>query len=227
MEYQDIYNVVNEHNGKKFSVTYANGKKVQKRMFISTCNDICEFAHRSRTKGRLISLGDIVSVQPILVTSDTRIRKCRNTLKNVVKYLTASGFWTPMLNGAKYFLTLTDDELLALCDYDHYHKVMGELRDKNIKWFGSDSFSSLFNKPIKTMNFDKYDREFQKKLLAENIANKVNISHRWINGYDNSYEVRFDKDFPRAWYSEEFRGCGNGHYYYLLDNCHAIFGEDD
>ena len=227
MEYQDIYNVVNEHNGKKFSVTYTNGKKVQKRMFISTCNDICEFAYRSRTKGRLISLGDIVSVQPILVTSDTRIRKCRNTLKNVVKYLTASGFWTPMLNGAKYFLTLTDDELLALCDYDHYHKVMGELRDKNIKWFGSDSFSSLFNKPIKTMNFDKYDREFQKKLLAENIANKVNISHRWVNGYDNSYEVRFDKDFPRAWYSEEFRGCGNGHYYFLLDNCHAIFGEDD
>ena len=227
MEYQDIYNVVNEHNGKKFSVTYTNGKKVQKRMFISTCNDICEFAYRSRTKGRLISLGDIVSVQPILVTSDTRIRKCRNTLKNVVKYLTASGFWTPMLNGAKYFLTLTDDELLALCDYDHYHKVMGELRNKNIKWFGSDSFSSLFNKPIKTMNFDKYDREFQKKLLAENIANKVNISHRWVNGYDNSYEVHFDKDFPRAWYSEEFRGCGNGHYYFLLDNCHAIFGEDD
>jgi hypothetical protein len=104
---------------------------------------------------------------------------------------------------------------------------MKELHDKGIKWFGSDSFSNLFHKPIKTMNFDKYDREFQKKLLAENIANKVNMSHRWVNGYDNSYEVRFDSDYPRGWYSEEFRGCGNGHYYFLLDNCHAIFGEDD
>jgi hypothetical protein len=227
MEYQDIYNVVNANNGKKFSIIYADGKKIQKRMFISTCNDICEFAYRSRTKGRMMSLRGIVSVQPILVTSDTRIRKCRNNLKNVIKYLTASGFWTPMLNGAKYFLNLTDEELLALCDYDHYHKVMNELRDNDIKWFGSDSFSTLFHKPIKTMNFDKYDREFQKKRLAEKIANKVNTSHRWVNGYDNSYEVRFDSDYPQAWYSEEFRGCCNGHYYYLLDNCHAIFGEDD
>lgn len=225
--YQEIYDVVNKHNGKKFTITFDNGKTIQKRLFISTCDDICEFAYRSRTKGRVMSLKGIVCVQPILITNEMKIRRCRNTLKNVVKYLTASGFWAPMLNGAKYFLTLTDDELLALCDYNHYQKVMCELHDKNIKWFGSDSFSSLFCKPIKTMNFDKYDREFQKGLLAENIAKKVNMSHHWVNGYDNSYEVRFDSDYPRGWYSEEYRGCGNGHYYFLLDNCHAIFGEDD
>ena len=228
MEYQEIHDLVYAHNGKKFTITYKNGNKEQKRLFISTCNDVCEFAYRSRTKGRMIPLYNVVSVEPLIVNSgDTRIRKCRTNLKNIIKYLTASGFWTPMLNGAKYFQSLTDEELLALCDYDHYHKIMGELRDKGIKWFGSDSFSSLFYRPIKTMNFHKYDREFHKNLIAESITKKTNIGYKWTNGYDNSYEVNFDREYPCAWYSEEFRGCCNGHYYFLLDNCHAVFGEND
>jgi hypothetical protein len=30
-----------------------------------------------------------------------------------------------------------------------------------------------------------------------------------------------------AWYSEEYRGCLNGHYYLMFDATHAIFYEDD
>ena len=226
MEYQEIYDVVKQNSGKKFIITYAMGK-VEKRLFISTAGDICEFIHRSRTRGRVISVYGICAIVPKLSTDVTGVNKCRNNLKNVVKYLTASGFWSPMLNGAKYFLSLTDDELLSLCNWDRYHKTMDIVRENGGSWFGYDCFACLFSKSIKTMNFHKCDREFQKKLIADNIANKKNCSYRWTNGYDNSYEVRFDNDVNRAWYSEEYRGCANGHYYYLLDNCHAIFGEHD
>lgn len=228
MEYQDIYNVINAHNGGKFKVTYSTGNVEVKRLFISTGNDICEFIHRSRTRGRMISVHGIIGIEPKTNTDTSGIRKCRNNLKNVVKYLTASGFWSPMLNGAKYLLSLSDEELIAMCSWEQYHKVMNaELSEKGIQWFGSDCFSNMFHRSIKTMNFDRYDRHFQKRLIAENVANRVNCSHRWTNGYDNSYEIRFDEKYIRGWYSEEYRGCGNGHYYFLLDECHAIFGEDD
>lgn len=228
MEYQDIYNVIKTHNGGKFKVTYSTGNVEVRRLFISTCDDICEFAYRSRKRGRMISVHGIIGIEPKTDTDTSGIRKCRNNLKNVVKYLTASGFWSPMLNGAKYLLSLSDEELIAMCSWEQYHKVMNaELSAKGIQWFGSDCFSNMFHRSIKTMNFDRYDRHFQKRLLSENIANRVNCSHRWTNGYDNSYEIRFDEKYIRGWYSEEYRGCGNGHYYFLLDECHAIFGEDD
>lgn len=228
MEYQDIYNAIKAHNGGKFKVTYSTGNVEVKRLFISTGNDICEFIYRSRTRGRMISVHGIIGIEPKTDTDTSGIRKCRNNLKNVVKYLTASGFWLPMLNGAKYLLSLSDEELIAMCSWEQYHKVMNaELSAKGIQWFGCDCFSNMFHRSIKTMNFDRCDRHFQKRLIAENVANRVNCSHRWTNGYDNSYEIRFDEKYIRAWYSEEYRGCGNGHYYFLLDECHAIFGEDD
>lgn len=228
MEYQDIYNVINAHNGGKFKVTYSTGNVEVKRLFISNCNDICEFAYRSRKRGRMISVYGIIGIEPKTATNASGIRKCRNNLKNVIKYLTASGFWSPMLNGAKFFSMMTDEELLTMRNWDCYHRVMtNELANKGIDWFSYDCFSNMFDVSIKTMNFDRYDRDFQKQLITESIANRVNRSHRWTNGYDNSYEINFGGEYIRAWYSEEYRGCANGHYYFLLDECHAIFGEDD
>ena len=40
-------------------------------------------------------------------------------------------------------------------------------------------------------------------------------------------EIINDNDVYRGFYSEEFKGCGNGHYYLLFDATHAIFYEDD
>jgi hypothetical protein len=227
MEYQEIYDVVNNNKGR-FKVIFNSGAVDIKRLFISESNDICEFHPRSRTRGRIIYTNDIINVIPIK-NKTTKVDKCRRNLRNVVKYLSASGFWTPMLNCAKVFLTLSDEELVNLCEWEQYNnflKIQQE-QNNNISWFGYDCFINLFSKSIKTMNFDKYNRSYQMSVINSNIANRINCSHRWTNGYDNSYEIRFDEDFIRGWYSEEYRGCCNGHYYFLLDNCHAIFGEDD
>ena len=58
--------------------------------------------------------------------------------------------------------------------------------------------------------------------------NNESYSHSWRKGYDNSIEFRLcDDGKKRGWYSEEFKNCGNGHYYLALDERRAIFCEDD
>lgn len=50
----------------------------------------------------------------------------------------------------------------------------------------------------------------------------------WYGGYDYHIEVRKNEDGSLyAWYSAEYKGCGNGHYYILLDAEHALYLEDD
>jgi hypothetical protein len=44
-----------------------------------------------------------------------------------------------------------------------------------------------------------------------------------------SYDVHYTYNAKekKAFYSEEFKDCGNGHYYLAIDNTHALFYEDD
>ena len=37
----------------------------------------------------------------------------------------------------------------------------------------------------------------------------------------------YEPDKNKAWYSEEYRGCGNGHYYIALNSSMALFCEND
>lgn len=53
-------------------------------------------------------------------------------------------------------------------------------------------------------------------------------SMRWYGSYD--YSISFEKTNSGellGWYSAEYKGCGNGHYYLLLDATHALYYEDD
>lgn len=227
MTYSEIYNLVSSNNGKTFIITYNDNSKSVKRLFISTGNNVCEFGYRSRTRGRVIYTDNIVNVV-VKESNNTEIRLCRNNLKNVIKYLKSSGLWKPMITGAEYFLSLDDETLLSMRTWEGYYKVMTtELSDSGVIWFGMDCFANLFKKPIKTANFQSYNRNDLKSRIADNLSKKENMNYAWRKKYDNSIEIKFGEDYARGWYSEEYKNCGNGHYYFLLDNCHVLYCEDD
>ena len=95
-------------------------------------------------------------------------------------------------------------------------------------FIGIDAFGRMFHKnAIKAVNYDK-SWSFEEQ-VRQAIANKEDYhSPRWEKGYDNSVSVKKGEDgIVRGWYSEEYRGCGNGHYYLLIDAKHAIFYEND
>lgn len=78
---------------------------------------------------------------------------------------------------------------------------------------------------LKSMNFGKSNR-FYKDRIKSALENKQNYSTgRIVVNYDNSFEYNAEKGM--AWYSEEYRDCGNGHYYLALNENVAWFCEDD
>lgn len=225
---QRIKDFVDNNRGEKFNIVYENGEKATKRLFVSDCGNLCEFKKGSTKSGYRICVLNIASIK--VKPKTPPIKVCRNNLRLIIKYLSKSGFWSNMLNGAKYLISLSDEELNSMRDWDTYHKVMNDdLREKGITWFSMDCFSDLFNKRLKTMRFENsHHKGFHKQQILNAIDTKTDYCPpKWENGYDCHFQIRFDKDMVRAWYSEEYRHCANGHYYYLLDECHVLFGEDD
>lgn len=94
-----------------------------------------------------------------------------------------------------------------------------------------NNFEMVMDCKIKKMSFHKYsfqkhDTEYVLGRIANAIDNKEKyISGKYYNGYDVSVEYNPEKN--GAWYSEEFKDCGNGHYYLMLNRTHAVHYEDD
>ena len=63
------------------------------------------------------------------------------------------------------------------------------------------------------------------EVIRQGLAEKTDISIHSRSQYDTTFEYKPEAN--KAWYSEEFRGCGNGHYYLALDSTNALFYEDD
>ena len=216
---------IHDSNNYNFLVTYANGDKDRKRLFISRDGYVCEFKKRSRTRGRCISCEELWrSVEPIAQNTD-KVTICRRNTKNIIKYLTASGLWPDILENMKKLQQLKDEDLeyLNKCDYYEHGEY---LKDRGIEHISVDMYLSLISKRgIITINWGGATNEWIKRGWLNALSEKRKYSMRWTVNYDNS--VEYNPEGNRAWYSEEYRGCGNGHYYILLDEKHAAFREDN
>lgn len=90
----------------------------------------------------------------------------------------------------------------------------------------SGYFSDWAKCKTKSMYFGKYENKEIKADIKKAMKEKTAYcSGRIQANYDVSFEYQPDK--KKAWYSEEFRGCGNGHYFIALDETTALHLEDD
>ena len=88
-----------------------------------------------------------------------------------------------------------------------------------------DYYGELSDPTFKSMYFG-YSNTSYKNEIAKALSEKQKYSTgRVIVNYDNSFS--YDPDKKHAFYSEEYRGCGNGHYYLALDGNTAVFYEND
>ena len=77
----------------------------------------------------------------------------------------------------------------------------------------------------KSMYFGKYWNKHYKEDIKKAIENKEKITKTARTSYDVSFN--YDPEKNMAWYSEEHKDCGNGHYYLAVDEKTAWFCEND
>ena len=153
---------------------------------------------------------------------------------DALKMLNESGLWSDIRQSIEHFFTLTESEQRELVNdimTDSYELFYHEVYKENGKYswvHGYQVFESFVRKTCwKSIAWHKWERERMSAEVAECIKNGTDFHRRWENGYDNSVEIANRNGEKLAWYSEEYRGCGNGHYYLMFDATHAIFYEDD
>ena len=153
---------------------------------------------------------------------------------DALKMLTESGLWPDIKQSIEHFFALTESEQKELVNdimTDSYELFYHEIYKENGKYswvHGYQVFESFVRKTCwKSIAWHKWERERMSAEVAECIKNGTDFHRRWENGYDNSVEIANRDGEKLAWYSEEYRGCGNGHYYLMFDATHAIFYEDD
>lgn len=103
-----------------------------------------------------------------------------------------------------------------------YTTETGEHYKTSILWYMVNPLK------IKKMYFGKYSNEQVLARIKQALQNKEKYSSgRFMTNYDVSFECNFESGEGKAWYSEEYKNCGNGHYYLALNEEYAVFEEDD
>ena len=152
---------------------------------------------------------------------------------DALKMLNESGLWSGIKETIEHFFELTETEQRELVNdiiTDSYEKFYKQTwGDGKYAWVHCHQVFETFVRKTcwKSIAWRKWEREHMSAKVAECIKNGTYFHRRWENGYDNSVEIANRDGEKLAWYSEEYRGCGNGHYYLMFDATHAIFYEDD
>ena len=236
---QDLYN----NNVRKVKVTYSHGGVETIRLFKSTYGDICRFKKGSSRKGYPIGpFSNIVKVEQVIVKSQkTDEQKWIDSLNKIKTRLVNSGLWEHLVKEIDEALTfgynvmqdmnthlhMRDREEELKYFKEHYPKLV--LLNTDGKEYINMSFIWMWYKipKVEKMRFYKYNssNDFELKRIAEKMLAKETHHARGDYQYDISFEYNAEK--KRAWYSKEYRGCGNGYYYLALDATHAMFSEKD
>jgi hypothetical protein len=222
MEFIELVRNANREGLFRF-VVYYNNKKEIKRLFIGgSRGEVCEFKKGSSRMGYILDISNVINIE--LIKPKNKIDIFRKNVDKIIKYLSASGLWQEKLKDCKYLTTLSDEEIIAL-----KNNFYDESKKHNITLWGLDCFYSFFDeRGIKAVNFeDKIHKEYVVNNIKQAIRDKVDYRTKWRKNYDNSIHIEHGNNNLRGWYSEEYKDCGNGHYYYLLDETHALYGEKD
>jgi len=235
MNREEIKTIVTNNYAKPYRVNLIGGGSKIVRLWLHEDGRIAIMGKGKKKWGHELSswdgFEDWATLRLVEHKPSDKVRLVKKRAQDALKYLTQSGFWPDIKKEIEYFLENVDIE--EFCkdmekgSYENFYCQRGE--GQKYAWCGTHQvFESFYSKNCwKSIAWGKYDRQRESAEVENAIKNKKGYHRRWTNGYDNTLTITFNDDYPRGWYSEEYRDCGNGHYYLLFDATHAIFYEDD
>ena len=169
--------------------------------------------------------------EPVIPTPEEQTRKWHKRLQKAIACMQGSGLWPDLCEVYKNLATMPYGDWKKARDL--YWQAL-ELKDEGLlsKYpflvgQNGDYFSFLAEARIKKMYFGKslYGQTEKYYLDCAFHDRRAYSTGRIRAGYDVSAEYAPEKQ--KGWYSEEYRNCGNGHYYLMLNQVYAVFCETD
>lgn len=230
---------------RKFDAIDKDGNK--RRACIDKDGDPFVFAKGSRKFGHYFSKHQFLKEFTLVTHKKDENAKWKSRLKRAVSLLEESGLWEKIKEKFKnlYESEITLDEKNQIyrdyfsCRYNDceaFDKFAEKWREKypfmfyqteENRWhINTDYIFELSDCRLKSIYFGKYyHNEEKKNHIAECIKNKISCNEDGTTSYDVTFN--YDAEKNAAWYSEEYKGCGNGHYYLALNHSTAVFYEND
>ncbi len=222
-------------------------RKVYKLRFMrEDDNTVFVFARGSKSRGfrrdndTFIKYYDAEDYDAI---KDKRNKKFYADLKKASNKLQMSGLWDDYKEVLDNLLTVDPadkDDIVELwlnsvnnrsntAYYDDYAEKYPFMFSKNKEgvYKADYTYLDLMNRKklgLKSMYFGKSTKDEKIEIKCA-IEDRRPYSTRARTSYDVSFD--YDPGKGKAWYSEEYKDCGNGHYYIALDESTALFIEND
>ncbi len=207
MDYQAVAEIINRNSGLYTIITDKGSEK--KRLFLSALGNVCEFAPRSRKRGYAIPLNVVESWRSIEEVQ----RNEADTVAKFRRYAARASFPSAFVR-----------------------KCLAADPTKNCYENRLTTGTRIDGEIISLNAIERYApysvREFRKALMERREYHSCRFDFR---GYDGSLWIEIaDKDdgYNRkedvmAGFCKEYRGCGNGYYYSLIDDDHFIGADID
>ena len=239
---QEVAEFIREVNGKetrKVKIAYDDGRIELKRLFVNG-DRIGYLAPRKKKSGYLFDLQGVYAISCNLPQEVDWNAQFKRNAKRLTELLEKSGLWA---NVRKEIQRLLEFGYENYCEQNYPSNI-----------FSPDLAYNILRWNVKKMNFRPRHTDREEAARCNEIT--LNAIAKAMSGPENeyqtsvegrSYDISFSynagqigkpmwKAFPngargdgirRAWYSEEYRGCGNGHYYLAINATHAIYYEKD
>lgn len=230
---------------RKVNATMYDNSRMTFRIFKSSNGNLCYFANNSRKWGNPLPLDQIIAIKPIKSIKSPE-QKWRDGWEKVIARLNESGLWEDLIPDIQLALSMGYDKLNQA--YQDYWKTdmegqlnifqtkypeLVKINDEGKPYVNTSIIWSYHRMPkVKKMCFvqnRRYRDPYRNEEILKTIQEKMDAKEKYQTSGRSSYDVSFEynPENNRAWYSEEFKDCGNGHYYLALNSTHALFAEDD
>ena len=233
-------------NNFKFHCIEMYEKKKRKiRCLKENDETIFVYAPKSKRFGMRFGIDNFIENHDIIVDTNEEIdKKWHKQINRAINCLEKSGLWPDI---KIYFENLSkmnysDKKKIEEIYWSHWDKPEKEIQNEYKSYSEKYPFAFCFHEDktiepkieyiferseckLKAMYFGKYQNSRIKAEIAEAIKNRKNYCKNAKTNYDVNFSFNAEKNM--AWYAEEYRGCGNGHYYIALDENTALFCEND
>ncbi len=236
MESKEILEQLKAKDLRHFKAVDENTRTTH-RCYIEDDGNIFVYAHKKKRYGWRYREEQFLRFFTPLVPNDENLQWKRR-LKRAVKLCRESGLWAELAvvwdNLYKY-VTLDEkkkiydmswdkrEEAIAYCK-EHYPFMIKTDNNGN-EYLDTDYIWELSRCELKSMYFGYNNAEEKEQIRKAISEHRQYTIPRIRTNYDVSFSYNPERN--RAFYNEEYKDCGNGHYYLALNHSTAVFCEND